>query len=420
MFNLYIYKYIKLVHIDDEKINNLYYNINSKKMEFRLKETKDNVFVRADAGRHKKEGAITLNAEPKYIKVVEWIKNQIENREFMPGDKIPSENDLGVRFHLSRQTIRHAISVLEEEGILTRLQGSGTYISDNCFTNIEKRTRIAVITTYVDSYIFPKTIQGIEQILSENGYTMELSFTNNTVEREKEILEDILEKDDIAGMIIEPTKSGLPNPNEDLYLRFLEKKVPIIFINSFYPGLEIPHVSMNDKNAAAKAVETLIHAGHKRIAAILKMDDGQGHRRYSGYMSAMKKAGLPTRDENVIWIDTEDVLHPELYCDKLLRRLEGCTAVFCYNDQVAFSLIELLRKKGVSIPGQMSVVSVDDSELAKLGDIKLSSIPHPLEKLGAKAALNLLQMMRDSKFDGTFEFEEEVILRESVASCQTE
>ena len=59
---------------------------------------------------------------------------------------------------------------------------------------------------------------------------MELSFTNNMVEREKEILEDILEKDDIAGMIVEPTKSGLPNPNEDLYLSFLERKIPIILI----------------------------------------------------------------------------------------------------------------------------------------------------------------------------------------------
>lgn len=83
-------------------------------------------------------------------------------------------------------------------------------------------------------------------------------------------------------------------------------------------------------------------------------------------------------------------------------------------------MIELLRKKGIVIPEQMSVISVDDSDLAKLGDIKLASIPHPLEKLGAKAALNLLQMMKDSKFNGTFEFEEEVILRESVAHCQAD
>lgn len=358
-----------------------------------------------------------MASEAKYMQVVNWIKQQIDCRAYLPDQRIPSENELSEQFGLSRQTIRHAISVLEEEGILTRLQGSGTYVSDNCFTNLEKRTRIAVVTTYVDSYIFPKTIQGIEQILTEHGYSMELAFTNNMVEREKEILADIIQKDDIAGMIIEPTKSGLPNPNEDLYQKLLEKKLPMIFINSFYPNLDIPHVSMNDKDAAMKAVEALIMAGHKNIAAILKMDDGQGHRRYSGYMEAMKAAGLPTRDENVIWIDTEDVLHPELYRDKILRRLSGCSAIFCYNDQVAFNLVALLQKEGISVPGQMSVVSVDDSDLAKLGDIKLSSIPHPIDRLGAKAALNLLQMMKDPKYDGNFEFVEEVILRESVAGC---
>jgi len=356
-----------------------------------------------------------LNAKPKYIQVVNWIKEQIDAKAFKPNEKVPSENELSEQFGLSRQTIRHAISILEEEGILTRMQGSGTYVSDNCYTDLEKRTRIAVVTTYVDSYIFPKTIQGIEQILTEQGYSMELTFTNNTVEREKEILENIIGKDDVAGMIIEPTKSGLPNPNEDLYQKLLEKKLPMIFINSYYPNLDIPHVSINDKDAAVKAVEALIIAGHKNIAAILKMDDGQGHRRYSGYMEAMKAAGLPTRDENVIWIDTEDVLHPELYRDKLLRRLSGCSGIFCYNDQVAYNVIALLQKEGIQIPQQMSIVSVDDSELAKLGDIKLSPIPHPLDRLGAKAALNLLQMMKDSKFDGNYEFEEEVILRESVA-----
>lgn len=66
-----------------------------------------------------------MNTEPKYVKVVEWIKRQIGKKRFVPGDKIPSENELSGQFQLSRQTIRHAISVLEEEGILTRLQEAG-------------------------------------------------------------------------------------------------------------------------------------------------------------------------------------------------------------------------------------------------------------------------------------------------------
>ena len=357
-----------------------------------------------------------MDSEAKYMRVVHWIKEQIEQKNFCPKEKIPSENELSERFGMSRQTIRHAISVLGEEGILTRVRGSGTYVSDNCFTNLVKRTRIAVVPTYVDSYIFPKTIQGIEHVLTENGFSMELAFTNNMVEREKEILEDIIAKDDIAGMIIEPTKSGLPNPNEELYQILMEKKLPIIFINSFYPNLDIPHVSLNDRDAAVKAVEALIFAGHKNIAAILKMDDGQGHRRYSGYMEAMKKAGLPTKDENIIWIDTEDVRHPEFYKEKLLSKLPGCSAIFCYNDEVALNLISLLNEQEIHVPEKISIVSIDDSELAKLGSIKLSTIPHPLDKLGAKAAENLLQMMRDAKFDATYEFKEKVIMRESIAT----
>ena len=217
-------------------------------------------------------------------------------------------------------------------------------------------------------------------------------------------------------MIIEPTKSGLPNPNEELYQKLLEKKIPMIFINSFYSNLDIPHVSLNDRGVAVKAVEALIMAGHKNITAILKMDDGQGHRRYSGYMDAMKNAGLPTKDENIIWIDTEDVRHPEFYKEKLLSKLPGCSAIFCYNDEVALNLLNLLSEEGISVPEEISIVSVDDSELAKLSNIKLSSIPHPVDRLGAKAAENLLQMMRDSKFNGNYEFEEKVILRESIAN----
>lgn len=355
-----------------------------------------------------------MPSEPKYMQVVHWLKSQIEKKHFSPNEKIPSENELSAQFGLSRQTIRHAISILEEEGILTSVQGSGTYVSDNCFTNLYKRTRIAVVPTYVDSYIFPKTIQGIEQVLAENGYSMELAFTNNMMEREKEILENIIEKDDIAGMIIEPTKSGLPNPNEELYRKLLEKKLPIIFINSFYPNLDIPHVSLDDRDAAVKAVEALISAGHKNIAAILKMDDGQGHRRYTGYMEAMSKSGLPTKDENIIWIDTEDVRHPEFYKEKLLSKLPGCSAIFCYNDEVALNLMTLLNEEGIQVPTHISIVSIDDSELAQLGTIKLSSIPHPLNKLGEKAAQNLLQMMRDAKFNGTYEFKADVIDRDSI------
>ena len=86
---------------------------------------------------------------------------------------------------------------------------------------------------------------------------------------------------------------------------------------------------MSDDPAFAILEE--VHPGDELEATVVKMDDGQGHRRYTGYMEAMKKAGLPTKDENIIWIDTEDVHHPEYYKEKLLTKLPGCSAFFCYK-----------------------------------------------------------------------------------------
>ena len=163
--------------------------------------------------------------QPKYTELVNWIQEQIASKKFLPGQKIYSENRLKEMFQVSRQTVRHAIAILEEEGVLIRKRGSGTYINNIRRENLENRTRIAVVTTYVDGYIFPKTIQGIENILFENGYSVQIAFTNNQISREKTILEDILSRDEVAGVIMETTKSGLPNPNLSLYEKLQQRKM---------------------------------------------------------------------------------------------------------------------------------------------------------------------------------------------------
>ena len=356
----------------------------------------------------------------KYMELVNWIEEQIAAKRFLPGQKMCSENELKDMFHVSRQTIRHAISILENEGVLVRRQGSGTYISDKRQTNLENRTRISVVTTYVDGYIFPKTIQGIENVLFERGYSVQIAFTNNQTSREKTILEDILSRDEVAGVIMETTKSGIPNPNLSLYEELQGRGIPVLFINSFYPLLSIPHVSLNDRMAGRKAAEHLIEMGHSAIGGIFKLDDGQGHMRYAGYLEALLDAGMEIDDSHVVWIDTINMQNLDECSDRILSRLKGCTAAICYNDQVAFGLLEILKKNHIKVPEDLSIVSIDDSELAVLGDIALTSIPHPMDRLGEKAAVNLLQMINNGSQEGTFEFDAEVVCRDSVKRIVTQ
>ena len=79
--------------------------------------------------------------------------------------------------------------------------------------------RQAVISTYVDSYIFPPVVRGIERVLSKRGYTTQIAFTGNRVSREQDILNNLIDKDIIDGLIVEPAKSALPNPNLHYYQR---------------------------------------------------------------------------------------------------------------------------------------------------------------------------------------------------------
>lgn len=353
-------------------------------------------------------------AQTKYQALINYIQEEIEAGRLRSGDKLPSENELSVKFQISRQTVRKAFAVLEEAGTLRRVKGSGTYLSFCPWENAEGRNHIALITTYVDSYIFPKTIQGIENALFESGYCVQISFTNNTLEREKSILEDLISRDDVAGIIVEGTKSGLPNPNIPLYRQLISRRLPLLFINTYYPELDVPHVSLNDVDAARLAVNYLIEKGHRDIGAILKLDDGQGRLRYLGYLGAMEAAGYPVTDSRMVWIDTDEAKQLGYCLDKILNRVESCSALFCYNDQIAFQLIKMLSARGIRVPEEVSVISIDDSDLALHSEVPITSLPHPKEKLGAKAVELLLKMIAGRKKGESYEFDTRVVERESV------
>lgn len=352
----------------------------------------------------------------KYEEIVRWIRKQIEADQLQTGNRIESEYQLCDRFGVSRQTVRHAIAILEEEGVLERRRGSGTYVKESTTAgkNRKRTMQIAVMTTFVQEYIFSGIIQEIENKLSHAGYGIQISITNNSVEKERFILKDILEKKRVDGIIAEPTKSGLPNPNLDLYRKIMDQGIQIIFINSYYPELQAPHVSLDDKMAGKMATEYLIQCGHRDIAAIFKADDGQGHRRYAGYIEALMKADLRIKGDRVVWIDTEDVRNMREDSSWILRRIQGCTACVCYNDEVASSLAAVCLEQKIKVPDKMSIIGIDDSDLANYCEVPLASVRNPIRELARRAAEEILELMKGKEVPDSVELKPEIINRSSV------
>ena len=355
------------------------------------------------------------DSEPKYQQVIEWVKDKIVDGSYKPGDRLMSEMELSKMFGLSRQTIRRATGELENQNYVTRVQGSGTYIGGSSVQSRQEHYMcIAVISTYYDSYIFPPTLKGIERILSGSGYSMQVSFTDNKIKREEQILKDLLERDNIDGLIVEAVKSSLPNPNIVFYRKFMDMGIPVIFFNSSYPELPAPCVRLDDMGIAEKATNILLQAGHRNVGAILKLDDGQGRLRYAGYMKALFKASADFRESQVAWIDSMDYRDLSAIEEHIFSRMKNVTGVVCYNDEVAYQLIDLALKRGLRIPEDLSVVSIDDSHLAGVSRVPFTSFPHPKDLLGRKAAENMIRMIDQPEFDGNFLFDCEPVIRDSV------
>jgi GntR family transcriptional regulator of arabinose operon len=356
--------------------------------------------------------------KPKYQKLKEYLKKTIIDSELKSGDRIPSENVLSAKFNISRHTVRKALGELVNEGWLITTQGKGTFIRDTEINNHKERRIIAVMTTYLSDYIFPSIIRGIDQVLAENGYNIVLFCTNNRFDTESICLQNLLSQN-INGLIVETTKSALPNPNLDIYHEFQKRNIPVLFMHGSYKGFKAASVFEDDVEAGYIAAKHLIELNHTKIGCIFKIDDIQGHARYEGFIKAHREHNLTVSDNNTLWFDTADLSYKIKENGPVEELINECTAIVCYNEQVAIKMIDIIRAKNIQVPDRISLVSFDDSDLATASEIKITTVAHPKEKLGMEAAKIMLRMLSEPGLNVSVRIKPEIVIRAITGPVQS-
>jgi GntR family transcriptional regulator of arabinose operon len=354
---------------------------------------------------------------PKYIFVANWLKENIKNNTFKVGDKLISEHKICDKFDVSRQTARQAVAVLEREGLVVKRQGSGTFVSGHDARPQHKN--IGILTTYIGDYIFPGLISGIQDVLSGHDYQMTLRLTQNKIENERRQLLSLLSLD-IDGLIVEATKSALPSPNLGLYQEFARRNIPIVFVHAFPRELSCNYIIKDDEKAGGLAARHLIENRHKKIGGIFKYDDIQGNLRYKGVITEMYVHHIPLDENAIIWYSTEtyDQLFSDSFLPFTLARLKDCTALICYNDDVAITALQAFEQAGVRIPEDLSVISFDNSNLAKIAQPTLTSITHPGAELGKLATESLLAIIQNPHYEIQHVFKPQLVIRNSVKKLE--
>lgn len=283
--------------------------------------------------------------------------------------------------------------------MLIRKRGSGTYVQLPRRNGGKPSVTIGVISTYFSDYIFPSIVTGIEHILTKNNLSMQLAITHNLVSEERRALHAMLDQN-VSGLIVEPSKSALPNPNIALYDEIRNRGIPLVFFNAKYPWADFPCVAMDDVSAGYNVTNHLISIGHRKISGIFACDDIQGHKRYEGFMKSFEDNGIPTAEQHVLWYSTNDRSTMfTLSRQRILDLLKKSTAVVCYNDNMAVNLLEFCKNHGYKVPEDISVVGIDDSKMARICEVPLTTVRHPQQILGEATASALVQMLENHTTD---------------------
>ena len=334
--------------------------------------------------------------QPKYLQVADTLRQEIADGIFRDGQTLMTEEELRLRFDVSRQTIRQAIALLEADGLVDRRRGSGTYVRHGPRRR-QGIIHVGVITTFITDYIFPSIAQGMESVLNRNGAVMSLNAMYNDVKTERNILERMLEEP-VDGLIIEGCRTARETPNRDILSKFAQRNIPVLFVNGYYPGMEqIPHVVMDDYGGGRMAARAAAEKGYTRPAGLFKTDDLQGKERLNGFLDEMSDRGIDVPAERLLCFSTEE--RNDL-CDSpkgraleeiLLAHEADC--LICYNDIFASQFMASLMAKGMKIPEELGIIGFDNATFSAMLQPALTTLGHPKDRFGALAAEKMLRMI---------------------------
>ncbi|MEV6283747.1 substrate-binding domain-containing protein [Kribbella sp. NPDC051770] len=278
-----------------------------------------------------------------------------------PGGKLPTEQQLADEQGVSLNTVRRAVDLLVQDGLVYRRQGSGMYIADQV---VGPLVGVAVPSM---TYYFPRIIVGIERELAEHGGQMMLRSTEWDQAEERRALESLVTAG-VAGLIVAPDE-----PVDDFEL-------PVVLVER---GLEDPatvheFVGSNHAAGARAAVHHLRQLGHTRIGYLERTGPHTAPQVYAGLKDDVALTRSAER-----WTTAD----ADRFLDDLVA--EGITGVICFADREANLLLTAALTRGIQVPKDLSVISYDD-EVADLSDVPLTAVSPAKSEVG-RLAVNVLR-----------------------------
>jgi len=314
-----------------------------------------------------------------------WIRNRIDEGGIAPGERLPSESQLCKQFGVSRNAVRQGIRTLLYEGRVETVKGVGTFCRSR--KPSIPSTNIGLVEFFISSYIYPEIIHGCYNMLSKKGFDLLLNQSEYNLEHERAILMD-LRKKKVGGIIIAPIYGAGDDSNALLLEEIQNEGIAIVLCDDYFPGRSFSSVVLDDHAGGEEAASHLWRKGHRKIGLFYQKDFLVKATRMKGVVDFLGKQGAPVPDAWIVGFNGQGPTSgAPAAAERFLREAKELpTAFVCGNDEDALHLIETAEKRGLRVPDDLSVVGFDNSNIAQLEKVSLTSVDHPSFLIGEKAA----------------------------------
>jgi DNA-binding LacI/PurR family transcriptional regulator len=278
----------------------------------------------------------------------------------------------------------------------------------------ERARLIGLVLPELQNPIFPAVAEVVGGALAQRGFTPVLCTRTAGGLSESDYVTMLLDQH-VSGVVFAGGHFAEADAPHEHYHLLRERGIPVVLFNAAVEHLDLPQVSTDDTVAVEQAYGHLASLGHERIGLVVGPEDhAPSRRKLAAYREQCARHGRAA-DEELIEHAMFALEGGHAAATRLLRA--GATGIICGSDPLALGAIRAVRRAGLRVPQDVSVVGFDDSAFMNCTDPPLTTVRQPIEALGRAAVTLLVNQIEGARVAAEeLLFEPELVVRGSTGS----
>ena len=319
------------------------------------------------------------------------IVDLIRKRGLAPGDPLDSEQKLSTYFGVSRPSVRKALKDLSRVGQVMSIPGKGHFVSGRPEAKADATDLIlCVLGSYrSDSFWHDphmgSIVQALQATLSQDAHRLLIQPMGSPDRQVGSLISPHLRN--MAGLALIPISDQRP---EDM-LSAAPANIARVVIGRPIENRDVPCVYVDHYQAVRRGMDHLIDLGHRRIGLLYPGDGLPAQLRQRAYRQAMTQAGLTPREQNTSTLRGDEQAFAQA-ARQLLSETPSLTALLIPSTASAMTY-GVAQSLGRNIPRDLSLLGIDDCDVARQMHPALSVISQPTERMGQIGGQMLLDLL---------------------------